>query len=77
MEIKQEYSVYQLSCACWSGAEDTLQTIMDNDLEDEFMDLFNEVFFEETPDLTEVNDWLRFESDWIFEQLGITDDEEK
>lgn len=71
MEIKQEYSVYQLACECWSGAEDTLRIIMDNDLEDEFMDLFNEVFFEEIPDMTEVNDWLRFEDKWIFEQLGI------
>ena len=73
MEIKTDYSVYQLSCACWSGAEDTLQKIMDNDLEDEFADLFYEVFGDEIPDLTEVNDWLRFEDEWIFEQLGIVD----
>lgn len=71
MEIKQDYSVYQLMCVCWSGAEDTLQTIIHHDLEDEFMDLFEEVWYGQIPDLTQVNDWLRFDWEDIFDCLGI------
>lgn len=75
MEIKKDYDVYQLMCACWSGAEDTLRTIMHHDLEDEFMDLFEQVWGDEIPDLTQVNDWLRFEWEDIFDYLGIDYDE--
>lgn len=77
MEIKKEYSVYQLYCDSWSGARDTLSAIMKYDKEDEFMDLFSEMFFEQVPTLTEVNDWLWFDSDWILESLGIAEEEDE
>ena len=80
MEIKKDYDVYQLYCASWSGATETLQRIMDENLEDEFMDLFDEVFDTYSgniPTLTEVNDWLWFDWENIFEMLGIKDEEDE
>lgn len=74
MEIKKDYSVYQLYCEAWSGAEEILSTIMDYDKEDEFLTLFEEVFYDDIPSLTEVNDWLRFDWEDIFSYLGIEGD---
>lgn len=81
MEIKKDYSVYELYCSAWGGAEDTLEKIMHYDLEDEFESLFYETFEyyldKRIPDLTEVNDWLRFDWEIIFKQLGIDKLEEE
>lgn len=71
MEIKKDYDVYQLYCEAWSGAEDILDKIMREDKEDEFMDLFEQIFYDRIPSLTEINDWLRFEWEDIFDYLGI------
>jgi hypothetical protein len=77
MEIKKDYTVYQLYDDSWSGARDTLNTIMKNNKEDEFVDLFHSVFDEQIPTLTEVNDWLWFDDDWILAILDITDEEDE
>ena len=69
MYIKEDYSFTDLQNACWSGAENTLNTIMEHDCVDAFMDLLEEIFDE--PTLTEVNDFLRFEYDYIYSVLGI------
>lgn len=83
MEIKNDYSFYDLRKACWSGASDTLDTIekknlySDTDLEEALMelleDVFNPDFNGDVPTLVEVNDYLWFESDYIFDYLGIND----
>jgi hypothetical protein len=59
----------------WSGAVDTKQTIIDNDKENEFDSLIEETY-PDGIDETALNDLLWFESDWIFETLGITEDTE-
>lgn len=69
MVIKEDYSFTDLRNACWSGAEKTLDVIMWNDCENAFMNLLEEIFDE--PTLTEVNDFLRFEDDYIYSVLGI------
>lgn len=74
MEIKQDYDVSTLQYVTWGGAEDVLDRIMHEDKEDEFMDLFEQIFYDRVPDLTEVNDWLRFEWEDIFDYLGIEGD---
>lgn len=56
---------------CWSGAIDTLKEIERHDKEEEFMDYLEAVFLEEEIDLTNLNDFLWFDSDRIFEDLGI------
>ena len=70
MLVKREYEFDDLFENSWSGAVDTLKVIIDNDKESELMDLL-EVIFEGEADETELNDFLWFESDYIFECLEI------
>ena len=77
MEIKDDYSVYDLMCVCWSGAEETLKRIIHYDMEDDFVLLFEETWGEQIPTLTEVNDWLRFDDEEILNYLGIGYEEEE
>lgn len=69
MYIKEDYDFNDLMNNCWSGAEETLKVIEENGKEDAFMELLEMTFTE--PTMTEVNDYLRFEDDSIFEDLGI------
>lgn len=77
MVVKRELNFSDLQRECWSGAVDTLQTIWENDKEDELMNLLEAEFCDEIPTMTEVNDLLWFEDDWLFEQLGINPEEEE
>ena len=54
----------------WSGAEDTLKTILDSGQDEQF-DLMIEELYPDGLTETELNDILWFEDEWIFEQLGI------
>ncbi len=74
MLVKREYDFDDLFNNSWSGAIDTLKVIIDNDKESELMD-FLEVIFEGEADATELNDFLWFESDYIFESLDINIEE--
>lgn len=59
----------------WSGAVDTWDTIRDNDAVEALDSLLEELY----PDgigMTELNDLLWFESDWVLESLGLSEDEE-
>lgn len=58
----------------WSGAKGTKQTIIDNDKAEEFDNLIEELYPDGLSETT-LNDILWFESDWIFEMLGITEEE--
>lgn len=77
MYIKRDFDFRDLQNNCWD-CEDVLKAIYDNDKEDALIDLLeNECFPYDVPTLTEVNDLLRFEGDWVLEMLGIeTEDEE-
>ena len=55
----------------WSGALDTLNDIEEADKEDELMYLLEEIFTDTIPTETEVNDFLWFERDYIYESLGL------
>lgn len=77
MEIKESYGFYDLENRCWSGAVETLETIRDNGKEEELMQLLEMEFFDEIPTITAVNDFLWFEDKWIFEQLGINEEEDE
>ena len=54
----------------WSGAEDTLKTILDSGQDEQF-DLMIEELFPDGLTETELNDMLWFDSEWVFQQLGI------
>lgn len=75
--VTKELDFHDLMNNCWSGALDTLNTVYENDKEEELMSLLSLDTFGSMPSMTEVNDVLWFESDWIFEQLGISEEEEE
>ena len=76
MYVKEELCFGDLMDKAWSGALDTLQTVSQFDKESELMYLLEDVFCGEIPSLTEVNDYLWFESDYIFEMLEINEYED-
>jgi len=58
----------------WSGAVDTQETILNEDKGEEFDSLIEELY----PDgigQKQLNDLLWFDSDWLYEMLGIADEE--
>lgn len=77
MEIIKEINRFEeLYDNSWSGALDTLKGIIDARKEDELMKLLEETFYGETPTETEVNDFLWFERDFIYESLGLDENGE-
>ena len=77
MYIKQEIGFEDLRNICWCGAIDTLNTIEENGKEEELIYLLEDVFCDEIPTDTEVNDFLWFDTATIFDVLDITEDEEE
>lgn len=77
MEIRKEINgFYELADMVWSGAVDTIADIQNANKENEFMDFLEMVFIdrEELPTDTEVNDFIWFERDYIYENIGLTED---
>jgi len=58
----------------WSGAVDTKNTIIENGKASDFECLIDELFPDGLTE-TELNDFLWFDDDFIFEQLNIDNDE--
>lgn len=59
----------------WSGAVDTKNRILEENKGDDFDYLIEELYPDGLTD-TQLNDLLWFEEDWLFESLGITEEEE-
>ena len=77
MEIRKEINgFYALADMVWSGATVTIVDIQNANKEDEFMDFLEMVFCDEVPTDTEVNDFIWFERDYIYENLGLTENGE-
>lgn len=77
MWIKQEYDYNDLKENSWSGAVNTLRRIEEANKEEELMNFLEDIFYENIPSDTEVNDLLWFEPEMIYESLGITEEDEK
>ena len=77
MEIRKEINGFnELADMVWSGAVDTIADIQNANKEDEFMNFLEAVFCEEVPTDTEVNDFIWFERDYIYENIGLTENGE-
>ena len=76
MWIKQEYDYNDLKENSWSGAVNTLRRIEEANKEEELMNFLEDIFYENIPTVTEVNDVLWFEPEMIYESLGITEEDE-
>ena len=77
--IKREIDDFnELRDLTWC-CEFTLNSIENADMEESFMAHLEEIFFmndAEIPTMTELNDYIRFETDTIFECLGLNEDGE-
>lgn len=60
----------------WSGAVDTYNTIYNADKLDELENLLKELYPDGIEE-TQLNDLLWFEEEWLFECLGISEEEEE
>lgn len=60
----------------WSGAKDTQKRIIEENKEDDFERLIDELYPEGIEE-TRLNDLLWFESEWIYESLGIKSDDDE
>lgn len=76
MRIAKEFNFWDLQENCWD-CEDVLDAVYNADKEDDLMCLLEDCFNEEVPTLTEVNDLLRFDGEWVLESLGINPEEEE
>ena len=72
MYIKVDYGFDELYTNSWGVAKDTLGTIANAGKTDELMELLEVTFYDGYPTDTEVNDYLWFDADDIFELLGIS-----
>jgi hypothetical protein len=70
--ILQDPSEWNLRDMLWSGAEKTLEEIIDADKYDEFCAYIEDTYTDGI-DLTELNDLLRFDFDSIRNYLGMQD----
>ena len=77
MEIRKEINdFYALADMVWSGAVDTIADIQNANKETEFMNFLEAVFCDEVPTDTEVNDFIWHDRDYIYENLGLTENGE-
>lgn len=74
MKVYSEISLRQHDA--WSGAKQTKQAIIDADKVEEF-DALIEDLYPDGIDETQLNDILWFETDWLFDSLGMNNDEEE
>lgn len=72
MKIITETSLFNFDA--WSGAIDTQKRIINEGKETEFEQLIEELYPDGLTDV-ELNDLLRFEDKWIYETLGIEEEE--
>ena len=77
LEVKQEMNFEDLKKNCWSGALNTLSTIEEEGKEEELMLLLEDIFYVSTPTMTDLNDYLWFEDESIYDALGIIEEEEE
>lgn len=72
------YSFEELKDATWY-CKFTLEAIENTNKEDEFMDYLRICFndCDTLPTLTEINDFIRFDTNQIFEAMGLNEDGEE
>ena len=77
INIRKEMDFSDFESECWSGAEFTLARIAEEGKEEVFINWLNSYYYDSSdkidnaPTLTEINDLLRFDPDWVLEQLDI------
>lgn len=75
MKILDELNFDEVLRTSWSGAVATAERIDEEGKGAEFEALIDELY-PDGIDRTALNDLLWFDSDWIFEELGISEEDE-
>jgi hypothetical protein len=72
IEIKIEIEdIYDLKNKCWGQASSILDEIDDADLGDDLMSHLEDVFFDQQPTMTELNDYIAYDWEYIYEAIGM------
>ena len=71
MWIKQDYDFRDLENDCWGRAIEILKEISDANKEDALMNYLEDIYYDDIPTLTEVNDLLAYDWERVFEDIGI------
>ena len=72
MEYKVELSSLE-SFKAWAGALDTLNTVRERGGMDILTTICEDNFSGDIPTEVQINDWLWFDSDFIYQALGYED----
>ena len=72
MESKVELSSLE-SFKAWAGALDTLNTVRERGGMDILTTICEDIFSGDIPTEVQINDWLWFDSDFIYQALGYED----
>ena len=72
MEYKVELSSLE-SFKAWAGALDTLNTVRERGGMDILTTICEEIFCGDIQTEVQINDWLWFDSDFIYQALGYED----
>lgn len=72
MKVCKEISIENFEA--WSGAKDTRQKIIESGKAEEFNQLIEELYPDGLSE-TELNDILWFEEEWVYENIGIENEE--
>lgn len=60
-----------LENVCWGQALNVLQEIYDNDYEEELIEYLTEIFSDNMPTLTELNDYISYDWEQIYKTIGF------
>lgn len=73
MEYKKDFWDFEP----WGQAVEIYDRIDEEDKLDDFERLLEEIFPNELPTDTEINDLLAYDWEWVYESLGIEEEEEE
>jgi hypothetical protein len=71
MVYSKEFDVNEFEF--WGGAKDTIKVIKEHKMMGQLQDMLEEIFADEIPTATKINDTVWFDSDEIFNILGINE----
>ena len=71
MQVKMDLTLDFLLNNTWSGGYETLDTVIEHGKGQELIDLLDELYYESTIDMIDLNDYLWFSRAEVFEHLGI------
>lgn len=61
---------------CWGQARKVLQEISDADNEEDLMNYLSGIYIDYAPTLTEINDYLSYDWEEIYDAIGMEENED-